>query len=254
MRKTNETWLVFSRAMRLSLRNPIWVILGLMQPILYLALFGPLLEPVASAPGFPPGDAWQVFVPGLLVQLGMFGAAFVGFGLIAEWRAGVVERMRVTPASRGALLLGRVLRDVVVLVVQGAVLIGSAVIFFGLDAPLQSLLTGLAIVALLGAAFSALSYGAALKMKSEDAFAPLINGVIVPVLLLSGILLPMTLAPNWLQTLAAANPLTHIVDGVRAVFRGEIGSSESLLGAGLTVALLVVGVFYGARVFRRESA
>jgi ABC-2 type transport system permease protein len=146
------------------------------------------------------------------------------------------------------------LRDVVVLVIQGAVLIGSAVIFFGLDAPLQSLLTGLAIVALLGAAFSALSYGAALKMKSEDAFAPLINGVIVPVLLLSGILLPMTLAPNWLQTLAAANPLTHIVDGVRAVFRGEIGSSESLLGAGLTVALLVVGVFYGARVFRRESA
>jgi ABC-2 type transport system permease protein len=240
--------------MRLSLRNPIWVILGLMQPILYLALFGPLLEPVASAPGFPPGDAWQVFVPGLLVQLGMFGAAFVGFGLIAEWRAGVVERMRVTPASRGALLLGRVLRDVVVLVVQGAVLIGSAVIFFGLDAPLQSLLTGLAIVALLGAAFSALSYGAALKMKSEDAFAPLINGVIVPVLLLSGILLPMTLAPNWLQTLADANPLTHIVDGVRAVFRGEIGSSESLLGAGLTIALLVVGVFYGARVFRRESA
>jgi ABC-2 type transport system permease protein len=254
MRKTNETWLVFSRAMRLSLRNPIWVILGLMQPILYLALFGPLLEPVASAPGFPPGDAWQVFVPGLLVQLGMFGAAFVGFGLIAEWRAGVVERMRVTPASRGALLLGRVLRDVVVLVIQGAVLIGSAVIFFGLDAPLQSLLTGLAIVALLGAAFSALSYGAALKMKSEDAFAPLINGVIVPVLLLSGILLPMTLAPNWLQTLAAANPLTHIVDGVRAVFRGEIGSSESLLGAGLTIALFVVGVFYGARVFRRESA
>ena len=254
MRKFNETWLVFSRAMRLSLRNPIWVILGLMQPILYLALFGPLLEPVASAPGFPPGDAWQVFVPGLLVQLGMFGAAFVGFGLIAEWRAGVVERMRVTPASRGALLLGRVLRDVVVLVVQGAVLIGSAVLFFGLDAPLRSLLTGLAIVALLGAAFSALSYGAALKMKSEDAFAPLINGVILPVLLLSGILLPMTLAPNWLQTLADANPLTHIVDGVRAVFRGETGSSESLLGAGLTIALLVVGVFYGARVFRRESA
>lgn len=254
MRKFNETWLVFSRAMRLSLRNPIWVILGLMQPILYLALFGPLLEPVASAPGFPPGDAWQVFVPGLLVQLGMFGAAFVGFGLIAEWRAGVVERMRVTPASRGALLLGRVLRDVVVLVVQGAVLIGSAVLFFGLDAPLRSLLTGLAIVALLGAAFSALSYGAALKMKSEDAFAPLINGVILPVLLLSGILLPMTLAPNWLQTLADANPLTHIVDGVRAVFRGEIGSSESLVGAGLTIALLVVGLFYGARVFRRESA
>ena len=254
MRFLTDTWLVFSRAMRLSLRNPVWVILGLIQPILYLTLFGPLLEPVASAPGFPPGDAWQVFVPGLLVQLGIFGAAFAGFGLIAEWRAGVVERMRVTPASRSALLLGRVLRDVAVLVVQGALLVGFAVVIFGLETPFESLLTGIGVVALLGAAVSALSYGAALRLKSEDAFAPVINGLILPVLLLSGILLPMTLAPGWLQTLANLNPLTHVVDGVRAVFRGEIGSSDALLGVGLTLALVVVGVIYGARVFRKESA
>jgi ABC-2 type transport system permease protein len=254
MQFLNDTWLVFSRAMRLSLRNPVWVILGLIQPILYLTLFGPLLEPVASAPGFPPGDAWQVFVPGLLVQLGMFGAAFAGFGLIAEWRAGVVERMRVTPASRSALLLGRVLRDVVVLVVQGAILIAAAIIFFDLSLSPASLLMGLVIVALLGGAISALSYGAALKMKSEDAFAPVINGLIVPVLLLSGILLPMTLAPGWLQTLADANPLTHVVDGVRAIFRGELQSSDAWLGSAITAALLVVGVLYGGWVFRKESA
>ena len=48
---------IFSRAMRLSLRNPMWVIIGLIQPILYLVLFGPLLKPVAQPPGFPPGDA-----------------------------------------------------------------------------------------------------------------------------------------------------------------------------------------------------
>jgi ABC-2 type transport system permease protein len=247
------TWLVFSRAMRLSLRNPVWVILGLIQPILYLTLFGPLLEPVASAPGFPPGDSWQVFVPGLLVQLGIFGAAFVGFSLIAEWRAGVVERMRVTPASRSSLLVGRVLRDVVVLVVQGAILVGSALLF-GLEAPLESIVIGLLIVALLGASFSALSYGMALKLKSEDAFAPLLNGVIVPVLLLSGILLPMSLAPEWLQTLANLNPLTHVVDGVRAVFRGDTGSSEAVIGMTVTVALVAIGVAFGARVFRKESA
>jgi ABC-2 type transport system permease protein len=254
MRFLTDTWLVFSRAMRLSLRNPVWVILGLMQPILYLILFGPLLEPVASAPGFPPGSAWQVFVPGLLVQLGIFGAAFAGFGLIAEWRAGVVERMRVTPASRGSLLLGRVLRDVVVILVQGALLSVVAVAFFGLEAPPEGLVIGVVIVGLLGGAFSALSYGAALKLKSEDSFAPVVNGLILPVLLLSGILLPMSLAPGWLQTMADVNPLTHIVDGVRAVYRGEIGSTDAWLGAVLTIGLLVVGVFYGGRVFRKESA
>jgi ABC-2 type transport system permease protein len=253
MRFFTDTRLVFSRAMRLSLRNPVWVILGLIQPILYLTLFGPLLEPIADAPGFPPGDAWQVFVPGLLVQLGLFGAAFVGFGLIAEWRAGVVDRMRVTPASRGALLLGRVLRDVVVLVVQGALLIGAAQ-FFGLNAPLESLLVGLVIVAMLGASFSAISYGAALKLKSEDAFAPLVNGVIVPVLLLSGILLPMSLAPDWLQTVASFNPITYIVDGVRAVFRGEMTGHDTFVGIGVTILLIAIGLLYGSRVFHKESA
>jgi ABC-2 type transport system permease protein len=244
MRFMTDTWLVFSRAMRLSLRNPVWVILGLMQPILYLLLFGPLLEPVASAPGFPPGSAWQVFVPGLLVQLAVFGAAFAGFGLIAEWRAGVVERMRVTPASRGALLLGRVLRDAVVILVQGALLSVVAVAFFDLEAAVESLVIGVGVVALLGGAFSAVSYGVALKLKSEDAFAPVVNGI----------LLPMTLAPGWLQTVADVNPLTHIVDGVRAVYRGEIGSGEAWLGTAITLMLLVAGIFYGGWVFRRESA
>lgn len=254
MRFLTDTWLVFSRAMRLSLRNPVWVILGLMQPILYLTLFGPLLEPVVNAPGFPPGTAWQVFVPGLLVQLAVFGAAFAGFGLIAEWRAGVVERMRVTPASRGALLLGRVLRDVVVIVVQGAMLSVVAVVFFGLEAPIGSLIAGVAVVALLGGAFSALSYGAALKLKSEDSFAPVINGLLLPVLLLSGILLPMALAPGWLQTVADINPLTHVVDGVRAMYIDDLSSNEVWIGTAVTLGLLLVGVLYGSWVFRKESA
>jgi ABC-2 type transport system permease protein len=254
MRFMTDTWLVFSRAMRLSLRNPVWVILGLMQPILYLLLFGPLLEPVANAPGFPPGSAWQVFVPGLLVQLGVFGAAFAGFGLIAEWRAGVVERMRVTPASRGALLLGRVLRDVVVIVVQGALLSLVAVVFFGLEAAIESLIAGVLVVALLGGAFSALSYGAALKLKSEDSFAPVVNGLMLPVLLLSGILLPMALAPGWLQTVADINPLTHVVDGVRAMYIEGLGSIDVLIGIAVTMGLLMIGILYGSRVFRKESA
>src|SRR4051794_41948687 len=113
--------------MRLSLRNPVWVVIGLVQPVLYLALFGPLLKQVVqSTPGLPPGDAWQIFVPGLLVQLGIFGAAFVGFGLIAEWRAGVIERMRVTPAHRTALLAVGGSPDVLDRGVLGAPLMGVA--------------------------------------------------------------------------------------------------------------------------------
>src|SRR3954453_18842446 len=153
MKLLRDTDVIFRRSMRLSLRNPVWVVLGLVQPVLYLALFGPLLEPIARVRGFPDGDAWQIFVPGLLVQLGLFGAAFVGFGLVAELRAGVVERMRVTPASRMSLVLGRVLRDVVVLVVQAVLLVATAYLF-GLRASAAGIVLGIAVVGLLGAAFA----------------------------------------------------------------------------------------------------
>lgn len=112
-----ETNVVFRRQLRLALRNPAWVLIGLLQPILYLALFGPLLKPLAPALGTT--NAYTLFVPGLLLQLGLFGAFFAGFGLLGEWRDGVIEAERVTPASRVALLCGRVLRDVLQLAVQG---------------------------------------------------------------------------------------------------------------------------------------
>ena len=251
MRTLFETRLIFTRAMRLSLRNPVWVILGLVQPVLYLVMFGPLLENMTRVQGWPPGDAWQVFVPGLLVQLGIFGAAFVGFGLVAEIRAGVVERMRVTPASRLALLLGRVLRDVVVLLVQGLILVGCAMLF-GLDAPVGGVVLGLLVVALLGAAFSSASYAAALILKSEDALAPLANGLAVPLLLLSGILLPMSLAPGWLDAVSDANPVKHVVDGVRALFLH--GSAATVIwGIVATLGLVAAGLALGTRTFERES-
>ncbi len=253
MRTARETLLIFRRAMRLSLRNPVWVVIGLVQPVLYLALFGPLLKSIAAAPGFPPGDAWQVFTPGLLVQLGIFGASFVGFGLIAEWRSGVIERMRVTPASRTALLMGRVLRDVVVLVVQATVLTVTAVAF-GLRAPLAGVVLGIVVVGMLGAAFASLSYAAALQLKSEDALAPLLNGLAVPLLLLSGILLPMSLAPAWLRYLSDANPLKWVVEAVRELFLGRVTSWVVLGGLGAAVALIAIGIAVGTRTFRRQSA
>ncbi|HEY6477068.1 MAG TPA: ABC transporter permease, partial [Polyangia bacterium] len=83
MNTWREARLIFRQQLRLMLREPVWAVLGLIQPLLYLALFGPLLKPLTRAPGFPPGSSWSVFVPGLLIQLAMFGTLFVGFGLIA---------------------------------------------------------------------------------------------------------------------------------------------------------------------------
>src|SRR5690348_9378002 len=219
-----DAMITFRYQMRLLLREPVWIIIVMIQPLLYLALFAPLLDKLVGQPGFPAGNAWTTFVPGLLIQLGIFGSMFVGFGIIAEIRYGTVERMRVTPASRLGLLLGRVLRDTVVLLVQ-ATLLTLIAVAFGLRVPAVGALITVGIVGMLGVSLASLSYAAGLWLKSEDALAPLLNMISVPVLLLSGILLPMSLAPKWLQHLAAINPFSHVVDGARAAFLGDLGNS-----------------------------
>ncbi|MFN2465682.1 MAG: ABC transporter permease [Candidatus Dormibacteria bacterium] len=253
MKFFRDTWLVFNRYIGIFLRNPAWVIIGLIQPILYLLLFAPLLKSISSSRGFPPGGAYNVFVPGLLIQLGLFGASGVGFGLIAELRAGVIERFRVTPVSRFALLMGRALRDILVLVVQSLILLLLS-IPFGLQATVSGVLVMLGLVALIGLGMSSLCYAAALALRSEDSYAPLIFTLSLPLLLLSGVLLPLTLAPKWLQNVAAANPLSYAVTAARDMFNGNSGSPDVVKGLVIMVALCVVGVFIGARSFNRAVA
>src|SRR4051794_18045635 len=200
--------LVFGRYFTLFIRNPAWVAIGLLQPVLYLVLFAPLLNSIASVPGFPPGGAYNVFVPGLLIQLALFGAASVGFGLIAEMRWGVVERMRVTPVKRLALLLGRALRDIFTLEVQ-AILIIALSLPFGLKLDLLGAIVVLGLVALIGLTTACISYALALVLGDEDSFAPIVFTATLPLLLLSGVLLPLSLAPVWLRAIAYANPLSY---------------------------------------------
>ena len=124
MRTIRDTWLIYRRSIVLTIRQPVWIVFGIMYPVLYLVFFGPLLEGAVSQAGAGV-NAYNWFVPGLLIQVALFGTAFGGFGLIAELRYGVVERMRVTPMSRTAMLLGRSLRDVTILLVQALISSGS---------------------------------------------------------------------------------------------------------------------------------
>ena len=253
MKTSRDTWLIYQRSLTLSLRNPIWVAFGIIQPVLYLLLFGPLLNNIAKMPGFPPGGAFNVFVPGMLVMTALFSSGYVGFGLIDEMREGVVERMRVTPMSRVAMLLGRSLRDVTLLLAQAAVLVLLA-IPFGLEINPGGLVVAFAMLALIGLMMSPVSYILALTLKSEDALAPLINGVTVPLLLLSGVMLPMSFAPDWLQTVAKFNPLYHAVAAIRALFNASYGDSEIVFGVALLVVLAALTITFGARTFSRAEA
>jgi ABC-2 type transport system permease protein len=239
--------------MYLFVRNPVWVIIGVIQPVFYLILFAPLLESIARSPGFPPGGAYNVFVPGLLIQLGLFGASGVGFGLIAELRGGVIERMRVTPVSRFALLFGRTARDIVIMVTQALLLILLS-LPFGLNIHPLGIVLMLALLALLGLMMTPISYAVALWLGSEDSFAPLIFTATLPLLLLSGVLLPLSFAPDWLRAIAAANPLAYAVDASRAIFNDRLTDPSIAVAVAIMAVLSGIAVSFAARAFGRAVA
>ncbi|MCP2262532.1 ABC-2 type transport system permease protein [Streptoalloteichus tenebrarius] len=246
-----DTLLVFRHTIGPVLRSPATILISMVQTILYLVLFGPLLEDLVRVPGA--ANSWQVFAPGILVQLALFTGAFAGFALLPDLRAGVVERMRVTPVSRTALLLGRVLRDVVVTMAQ-AVLLLLAATALGMRAPLVGVVLGLLLAAVLAGALSAASYTMALALPNEYQFAPVVQSVTLPLMLLSGVLLPIAFGPDWLRAVSKVNPLTYAVDAERALFVGDYGATDVLTG--VTVVLVVFGltVLWGTRSYRRQNA
>ena len=255
----HDTWFIFRRQVRLVLRNPAFLTIGLLQPILYLVLFGPLLAnlPAGSLSGGTgtggTADAYRFFVPGLLIQLALFGSTFVGFAIISDWRSGVIERYRVTPVSRVAILAGRVLRDVAMLIIQSIVLI-LAGLAFGLRAPLPAVLMGFVYIVLVAIGLASVSYAVALRLKSEDAFAPLINSIIVPLVLLSGIMLPLNLGPGWLQGIARISPFRYIIDAMREAYAGHYFDTIVVEGLAVAIGLAAVFMWLGSRVFVRENA
>ena len=246
----SDTGLIFERYARQTLRSKFQILFGVLMPLLYLLFFGPLLT---DLPLSAQADSWQVLVPGLLLQLGLFGAAFAGFSVIIEKNHGVVERMRVTPVSRLALLLGRVLRDAALFVFQ-AVLLVLAALAMGLRAPLAGVLIGFAFVALLTLSLASLSYALALKVRTPQEFGPAINALAMPSMLLSGLMLPMTLAPGWLNVLSHFMPFRYLVDAVRDAYIGEYATAAMLYGVLVALGFAALAVTVGTRVFRRAGA
>lgn len=252
-----DTRLIFLRDMKLCLRNPTWLIIGIMQPLLYLFLFGPLMVTVVEhTPGFPSRDAWAVLTPALIVQTALFSGSFAGVGLLTEYRVGVVDRFRGTPASRSALLFGKVLAQAVQATAQSTLIVLVTLLVFDLNAPASGMLLSLAIAAVLAITLSSGSYALAMVLKSEAAFPSLMNAVLLPLLLLSGVLLPVTeqLAPGWLYNLARINPLTHVVDAERAAFRGDLSSTGLLTGSLVLLFMAALALLWGTRTFQKENA
>ncbi len=246
-----DTRLVMGRELRPILTNPLSMTFSLVQPLVFLALFGPLLDQVA---GVGEGPVLQWFVPGIVVMSALFATSMTGSNLQLEMQTGSHERMLVAPLSRPSLLLGRSLKEIVPVVAQ-TVLIVVVAIPFGFRAEPLGMLLGLAMLALFGVGLGSFSYALAVASKGQDwIFWTVQQMLLFPLLLLSGILLPLDDAPGWMAALSAANPLTYVVDAERLLFDGAVGRGVVLQGFVAAGIVAVTGIAVGIRTMRSGTA
>lgn len=244
----HDTAAVFVRESRPLVRDPFSVIFSLVQPLVFLGLFGPLL--IGAAGGEVAGTL-QWFVPGILVMVALFGTASTGANLLFEMQTGSHERTLVAPLSRSALLVGRALKEVVPLVIQGTIVVLVAVPFgFALD--VAGLVAGLAVLAVFGIGFGALSYTLALACRNRDWMFWMVHQTLLfPLMILSGMLLPLEDGPEWMQVAAAVNPLSYLVGAERALLAGDFGAPAVVGGIIAAIATCAVGIVVGVRAMKR---
>lgn len=245
------------RHTRALLRQPWFVAITLVQPIVWLFLFGQLFKSVTEIPGFAGGASYlDYLMPGVVVMTAMFSSGWSGMGTIDDIERGLMDRFLVGPLHRSSLIVGRVAHEGVSLIIQSLVIGGIALL---LGAQIAGGILGFAVLVLaailLAFAFASLSNALALVVRQRESVIGINQFMVLPLTFLSAAFLPLTLAPDWIQSFARFNPVNWAVEAGREALLANPDWSMILprLGALTVVAIVCAWVATGAfRSYQRS--
>jgi ABC-2 type transport system permease protein len=233
------------------LRQPWWIFVNLIQPVIWLLLFGALFETVTEIPGFGSQSYIEFLAPGVVMMTAFFTAGWSGMPLIEDLERGVVDRFLVSPVRRSALITGRLVQGSLQIVIQTLIIVGLAIAVgaeFSNGVTGVVVLTGIAI--LLGAAFGALSNGLALLARREETLIALMQFLMLPLSFLSVTFMQKDLMPEWMQTASAFNPVNWAVEAGREALTASPDWGLVASRTGLLAVFLVVSLSFAVRAFR----
>ena len=242
MTALRQTWQVYLRGVRVFIRQPAYLGMTLIQPIIWLLLFGALFKAVTQIPGFHGSSYIDFLTPGVVVMLAVFSAGWVGMGFIDDIHSGVMDRMLASPVWRGALNAGTVAYGAAMVVVQTVLIVLLALVLGAhYRGGVVGVLLMILVAALLGAAFASLSNGVAVLARQRETLIGAVTLVQLPLTFLSAALMQQSLAPGWIQSAAKFNPVNWAVVAARgaAMQKTDWGLVAGRLGllAALTLRL-----------------
>ncbi|HET6751244.1 MAG TPA: ABC transporter permease [Actinomycetes bacterium] len=247
----SHSWFMTRRHLRNLARQPWWIAITLVQPIIWLLLFGAVFKATVDIPGFAADSYLDFLTPGIVVMTALFSGGWAGMGVIEDLNRGVVDRFLVSPAHRGALIAGRLIQLAIVSLVQSLIVIVLGLLlgarFPGGPLGLLALVT---ISSLLGAAIGALSNGMALLARKEETVIAASNFILLPLTFLSSAFMQRDLIPGWVQQVARFNPVDWTVQAGREALGAQTDWGFVLARFGWLLALAVVCAWLATRAFR----
>jgi ABC-2 type transport system permease protein len=250
MRSLRHTWHITLRYLRAFIRQPAWVAISLVQPVIWLLIFGALFKRVVEIPGFSGGSYIEFLTPGVIVMTAISSAGWNGMAFIDDMQRGVMDRFLVSPVWRSALNLGSMVYGVLTIAVQSLIIVGLAYL---IGARFPNGLGGVAILVLvaglLGASFAALSNALSLVVRQRESLIGAVTLVMLPLTFMSSAFMQLSLAPGWIQDVAHFNPVNWGAQAARAAVGASTDWGLVAGRVGLLTALLVVSTVLATRAF-----
>jgi ABC-2 type transport system permease protein len=251
MTAVRHAWYMTLRHLRALWRQPWWIAVTLVQPVIWLLLYGALFKRVVDIPGFEGGSYIEFLAPGVIVMTAFFSAGWSGMPVIEDIDRGVMDRFLISPVRRGALITGRLLQGALVIAIQSVIIVGLAVIV-GATFPngVLGVIALIAIAALLGSAFAALSIGLGLLVRREETLIATVQFLLLPLTFLSTTFMQKALMPGWMQDAAAVNPVNWAVEAGRTAAMGDGTFGQAAARTLLLVGFLLLCSAFATRQFR----
>jgi ABC-2 type transport system permease protein len=242
---------MMTRSLRALWRQPAWVFTTLVQPVIWLLLFGALFKKVVEIPGFESGSYIEFLTPGVVIMTAFFSASWSGMAMLEDYERGILDRFLGSPVKRVALIAGPLLQSAVVIVIQAAIIV---VLALALGATFPNGPGGvvllIVIAAILGGGFGALSNGLGLLFRQRESLIGTMVLLQLPLTFLSGAVMQESLQPGWMQTVAEFNPVNWAVEAARSAAMGPTDWTLILSRTGFLVAFLVACGIFATRAFR----
>ena len=236
------------RSVRALVRQPIFLVITLVQPMMWLLLFGQLFKRVTEIPGFGTSSYLEFLTPGVVAMTALFSATWAGTVYIDDMERGVMDRMLASPVSRGAMINGTLAYQSVTSVVQTAVVFAAA-FCAGARFPLSGVIGTTVAAVLLTLVFAALSNAVALLVRQQEALIGISQVVALPLVFLSSAVMDTRLSPQWIQDVARWNPLDWAVVASRELVLGTPDWSVVWPRMGGLLALALVMAWLATRAF-----